>query len=272
MLKHCLKCGHANPDATGAELEACPECGAIYSRVEAAMAARVAARRTTTPEQPGEMAQAMPMPAAGFATCQGGRTCLKCGHINAAANGGYLEECPGCGAIYTKVERAHAERQTAQAKAQEQASASAAAKATANTKRTPITAKYDAAEQSVTQRTGMGMGAWMLVILVMSILVSLTSQDRKPGSGSNTAQTPTAVVSNSGWDGSVHQVERYLKQNLKDPSSFEAIEWSPVVKGADDSFMVRVKYRAKNGFGGYAIEQKVFRLDANGAVTGVSDL
>ena len=77
------------------------------------------------------------------------------------------------------------------------------------------------------------MGAWMLVILVMSILVSLTSQDRKPGSGSNTAQTPTAVVSNSGWDGSVHQVERYLKQNLKDPSSFEAIEWSPVVKGAD---------------------------------------
>ena len=113
MLKHCLKCGHANPCATGAELEACPECGAIYSRVEAAMAARVAARRTTTPEQPGEMAQAMPMPAAGFATCQGGRTCLKCGHINAAANGGYLEECPGCGAIYTKVERAHAERQAA---------------------------------------------------------------------------------------------------------------------------------------------------------------
>lgn len=36
MLKHCLKCGHANPSATGAELESCPQCGAIYSRVEAA--------------------------------------------------------------------------------------------------------------------------------------------------------------------------------------------------------------------------------------------
>ena len=45
MLKHCMKCGHANPDAAGAELEACPECGAIYSRVEAAMAAKAAAAK-----------------------------------------------------------------------------------------------------------------------------------------------------------------------------------------------------------------------------------
>ncbi|UJB63604.1 hypothetical protein YS110_01945 [Acidovorax sp. YS12] len=45
MLKHCLKCGHANPDAAGAEFDACPDCGAIYSRVEAAMAAKAAAAR-----------------------------------------------------------------------------------------------------------------------------------------------------------------------------------------------------------------------------------
>lgn len=38
MQKTCLKCDHLNPTATGAELEACPSCGAIYSRVEAAMA------------------------------------------------------------------------------------------------------------------------------------------------------------------------------------------------------------------------------------------
>ena len=34
----CLKCGHVNPLATGAQTEACPQCGAIYSRVKAAMA------------------------------------------------------------------------------------------------------------------------------------------------------------------------------------------------------------------------------------------
>ena len=42
MIKTCQKCGHMNPDATGDEMEACPECGAIYSRVEAAMAAKAA--------------------------------------------------------------------------------------------------------------------------------------------------------------------------------------------------------------------------------------
>lgn len=48
MLKHCLKCGHANPCATGAELDACPQCGAIYSRVEAAQATQATARASTS--------------------------------------------------------------------------------------------------------------------------------------------------------------------------------------------------------------------------------
>lgn len=40
MLKTCQKCGHPNAAATGDPMEACPECGAIYSRVAAAMAAK----------------------------------------------------------------------------------------------------------------------------------------------------------------------------------------------------------------------------------------
>lgn len=36
------------------------------------------------------------------------RTCLKCGVRNEAASGSELEACPGCGAIYSKVERANA--------------------------------------------------------------------------------------------------------------------------------------------------------------------
>ncbi|WP_287365160.1 hypothetical protein [Thauera sp.] len=39
MKKTCLKCGHANESATGDPAEACPSCGAIYSRVEAAWSA-----------------------------------------------------------------------------------------------------------------------------------------------------------------------------------------------------------------------------------------
>jgi len=50
MLKNCLKCGHANPNATGDELEACPNCSAIYSRVEAASATRPARPRRAEPQ------------------------------------------------------------------------------------------------------------------------------------------------------------------------------------------------------------------------------
>lgn len=40
MNRTCLKCGRLNPSANGDALEACPGCGAIYSRVEAAWGAR----------------------------------------------------------------------------------------------------------------------------------------------------------------------------------------------------------------------------------------
>lgn len=52
MLRTCLKCDHPNADASGDELEACPSCGAIYSRVEEAMAAGrpVARARAKEPE------------------------------------------------------------------------------------------------------------------------------------------------------------------------------------------------------------------------------
>lgn len=38
MQRNCMKCGHVNEASTGHELEGCPQCGAIYSRVEEAIA------------------------------------------------------------------------------------------------------------------------------------------------------------------------------------------------------------------------------------------
>lgn len=81
--------------------------------------------------------------------------------------------------------------------------------------------------------------------------------------------TPTPVVSND-WDGSVRQVRWYLIDNLKDPKSCEYLEWSPVVR-ISTGYAVRVKYRAKNSFGGYVIEEKIFALDFNGNVIVVTD-
>ncbi|MFW5804430.1 MAG: hypothetical protein ACOCWG_04265 [bacterium] len=72
--------------------------------------------------------------------------------------------------------------------------------------------------------------------------------------------------SNSGWDGGVRQVKTWLNDNLKDPGSTEYIEWSDVMKWENqDGYAVRCKFRSKNGFGGYVIDDWMFfmRYDGN---------
>lgn len=76
-------------------------------------------------------------------------------------------------------------------------------------------------------------------------------------------------VENSPWDGSVYQVKNHLKNNLKDPDSYEGIEWSTVVE-TKNGYTVRHKYRAKNSFGGYVVENQIFYLDFKGNVISVS--
>ena len=93
MNRTCLKCGNVNAAATGSELEACPVCGAINSRVEAAAARGVNVKRAGT-------ADATPVPAAVFggeelprAKRADEKFCSECAAvINAKA-----EICPKCG-------------------------------------------------------------------------------------------------------------------------------------------------------------------------------
>ncbi len=88
MQKSCLKCGHVNPTAMGAELEPCPQCGAIYSRVEAAMAAK-ALSAVAAPTLPDPIASAAPQRTKG----SNEKFCSECAAIiNAKA-----EICPKCG-------------------------------------------------------------------------------------------------------------------------------------------------------------------------------
>lgn len=76
-------------------------------------------------------------------------------------------------------------------------------------------------------------------------------------------------VQNNPWnEGSVRAVEQYLKRGyLKDPDSFQAIEWGTVIKGCGN-YVVSLKFRARNSFGGYVVETRIFTLDADGEVTG----
>jgi len=81
-------------------------------------------------------------------------------------------------------------------------------------------------------------------------------------------------VKNSSLDASVHQVETFLKKNLNDPDSYESIEWSALneSKNSWHKYWVRHKYRAKNGYGGYVIENQIFYLDEEGHVLDYKDV
>lgn len=58
---------------------------------------------------------------------------------------------------------------------------------------------------------------------------------------------------NSGWDGSIPQVERWVKERLKDPDSYKHSDTSiPVAEGP--FWRVETSYRAKNSFGALILE------------------
>lgn len=112
-----------------------------------------------------------------------------------------------------------------------------------------------------------------IVIIGIIILLIGYCADTSTNNGND---APEEIVTNSSFDASVHQVERFLKdQYLKDPDSYQGIEWSSVqVVDSEPTYRyyVRHKFRAKNSFGGYIVENKIFYLNKNGDVVDVKEL
>ena len=107
-----------------------------------------------------------------------------------------------------------------------------------------------------------GIG-WFVIIITVLIVGYVINAKEHPNDDEQ-------IVYN-GPDGEVYQVVNYLKQNyLQDPDSYQSIEWSELTKGSQ-KYMVRHKFRAKNGFGGYVVENKIFYLNLEGEVIEVLD-
>jgi len=74
---------------------------------------------------------------------------------------------------------------------------------------------------------------------------------------------------NSEWDGRVDAVVKYLRRNLNDYDSSEFVEWSPVTKlkvKGEPFWVVRLKLRAKNAFGGYILKDTFYFIRQNEVV------
>ena len=74
----------------------------------------------------------------------------------------------------------------------------------------------------------------------------------------------------SEWDGRVDPVVRYLRKNLNDYDSSEFVEWSPVTKlevKGEPFWVVRLKLRAKNAFGGLILKDTYYFIRQNEVVS-----
>lgn len=132
--------------------------------------------------------------------------------------------------------------------------------------------RVEAKEKLAKEKKQKQQGIGCLVVIGLIAVVWLGDQVGacKAPKGSESAQPakPREVVWQSEWDGSVYQVVAYLKETLKDPKSYDGIDWSPLAKleTGEYKYSIRHKYRAKNSFGGYVIENHVFFLDKDGTV------
>jgi len=114
-----------------------------------------------------------------------------------------------------------------------------------------------------------GVLGWAFLIVVLMAMAGRCGSDRPQTTASKTPDKPREAVVNSPWDGSVWQAERAIKKRLKDPESFEAVNWGAVVK-LQNGYQVACQYRAKNSFGGYVVEQVLVGLDLQGNVVSMA--
>ena len=76
------------------------------------------------------------------------------------------------------------------------------------------------------------------------------------------ANDPGPEPTASAWNGVAYAVDFYFKNSLKDYDSLEVVDCSPLVK-AKGGWLQRVKYRAKNSFGGYVLANNIFLIYNN---------
>ena len=101
----------------------------------------------------------------------------------------------------------------------------------------------------------------VIIILAAMGLFFISNKGDNTSHRSSTQNSPRGLSVSA----AKRYVKRHLKDSLKDPSSLEIMHWD-IMETADRGAFVRVKYRAKNGFGGYDVYTQIFTLSSNGEI------
>jgi hypothetical protein len=68
----------------------------------------------------------------------------------------------------------------------------------------------------------------------------------------------------SKWSGSHRGVEKYIKDNMNDPDSYEHVKTTYLE--SPEYLVVTTKYRGKNKFGGLVLQDNIFKVNYEGKV------
>nr|UVX63887.1 MAG: protein of unknown function (DUF2880) [Bacteriophage sp.] len=99
----------------------------------------------------------------------------------------------------------------------------------------------------------MAIGVAIIVVLSMAVIGQEINNREAEEIASNPLYESTEYVQTL--------AESMIKERLKDPDSYEFIDMYEVQSSKEDEKLFVVKYRAKNGFGGYNVCQALFSCD-----------
>lgn len=117
---------------------------------------------------------------------------------------------------------------------------------------------------------------WIAVLAFLGIIIIFNISSREY----STSPKSNNRIENYGNSKGLSQtkamagVRIYLKQHyLKNPDSYQGISWEAfgVYNRDNNTYFALHKYRAKNSYGGYVVEEKFFVLDSDGNVIKVVD-
>jgi hypothetical protein len=117
-----------------------------------------------------------------------------------------------------------------------------------------------------------GCLVWIGLLLLIGLIGSIFSSgdNSKTTEKKSVPQTNEQKVSElqSGYDGSIRSVVKYVKNSMNDPDSFEHVETRTGFY-EKESFIVSMKYRGKNPFGGVITKYIDLKVDYSGNVISV---
>lgn len=118
----------------------------------------------------------------------------------------------------------------------------------------------------------LGCRGWIGLFVLIGIMGSLLSKcdESKTTEKKSVPQTNEEKVNElqNGYDGSFPSVVKFVKNSMNDPESFEHVE-SRTGFYEKESFIVSMKYRGKNPFGGVITKYIDVKLDYSGNVISI---